>query len=83
VTVNDPRGTGAPDGASDLNGILGSVLGESSDDQKRRIEAAMQQATDLTGLVKKKRKAEGDPGTGTETPEKRARTEETEEGKAA
>jgi HAT1-interacting factor 1 len=83
VTVNDPRGTGAPEGASDLNGILGSVLGESMDDQKKRIEAAMKQATDLTGLVKKKRKAGDGPGTGTETPEKRARTEEMDEGKAA
>lgn len=66
-------------GSSDLQGILGAVLGESSDAQKQRIEAAIQSANDLSGLVKRKRKAEDGAGAADGSAGengKRARTED-------
>ncbi|MCJ1477852.1 hypothetical protein MMC13_006525 [Lambiella insularis] len=57
VSINDPRGTGAIDGATPLSGILGSILGESPEAQKARIEEASQSAKDLTNLVRRKRPA--------------------------
>ncbi|MCJ1395143.1 hypothetical protein MMC18_008024 [Xylographa bjoerkii] len=60
VSINDPRGTGAVDGATPLSGILGSILGESPEAQKARIEEASQGAQDLTNLVRKKKSAKSD-----------------------
>jgi HAT1-interacting factor 1 len=55
VSVSDPKGTGALDGSTPLNGILGQVLGESKEEQQRRLEEASLAAKDLTGLVKRKK----------------------------
>lgn len=60
VSINDPTGTGAIDGANPLSGILGSILGESPAAQKARIEEATKGAHDLTNLVKRKRPASDD-----------------------
>ena len=38
-----------------MSGILAQVLGESTSEQKARIEEATKNATDLSGLVKKKK----------------------------
>lgn len=38
-----------------MAGILGSVLGESPESQKERLELATKQAKDLSGLIKKKK----------------------------
>ncbi|ERF70220.1 hypothetical protein EPUS_00408 [Endocarpon pusillum Z07020] len=55
VSINDPKGTGTLDGSTPLNGILGQILGESKDEQKKRLEQASLSAKDLTGLVKRKK----------------------------
>jgi HAT1-interacting factor 1 len=55
VSINDPKGTGTLDGSTPLNGILGQILGESKDEQKKRLEEASIGAKDLTGLVKRKK----------------------------
>ena len=55
VSINDPKGTGTLDGATPLNGILGQMLGESKKEQKRRLDEASLGATDLSGLVKRKK----------------------------
>jgi HAT1-interacting factor 1 len=55
VSVSDPKVTGALDGSTPLNGILGQVLGESKEEQQRRLEEASLAAKDLTGLVKRKK----------------------------
>jgi HAT1-interacting factor 1 len=55
VSINDPKGTGTLDGSTPLNGILGQILGESKDEQKKRLEEASLGAKDLTGLVKRKK----------------------------
>lgn len=44
-----------------LSGILGSMLGESPEDQRRRVEEATLNARDLTGLVRRKKPAGADP----------------------
>ena len=54
VSINDPKGTGTLDGSTPLNGILGQILGESMEEQKKRLEEANLGAKDLTGLVKRK-----------------------------
>lgn len=41
-----------------LQGIIGSALGETPAQTEARVEEAKKTATDLTGLVKKKKKAE-------------------------
>lgn len=41
-----------------MQGILGSVLGESAQATEARVEEAKKTATDLTGLVRKKKKDE-------------------------
>ena len=46
--------------SSTLGGILGSILGESADVQKARIEQVTKGANDLTGLVKRKRPTSGE-----------------------
>jgi len=55
VSINDPTGTGAIDGANSLSGILGSILGESPAAQQARIEEATKGAHDLTNLVKRRK----------------------------
>ncbi|KKY23014.1 putative tetratricopeptide repeat domain protein [Phaeomoniella chlamydospora] len=55
VSINDPNSTGTLDGATPLSGILGQILGESPDEQKKRLEEASKNATDLSGLVKRKK----------------------------
>ena len=55
VSINDPKGTGSVDGATPLSGILGSILGESADAQRTRLEQASKEARDLTDLVKRKK----------------------------
>ena len=90
VSINDPRGTGSVDGASALSGILGSILGESPEAQKARIEEATRGATDVSNLVKRKkpaaavpekRKAEDEDGPEREDPGagKKARVEDADE----
>ena len=48
------------DGTNPLSGILGSILGESSEAQKARLEEAATGANDLTNLVRKKKTTNGD-----------------------
>ena len=48
------------DGTNPLSGILGSILGESSEAQKARLEEAATGANDLTNLVRKKKAANGE-----------------------
>ncbi|SLM35238.1 Tetratricopeptide-like helical domain [Lasallia pustulata] len=55
VSISDPNGTGALDGANPLNGILGSILGETQEAQKARLEEASKSANDLTSLVKRRK----------------------------
>ena len=55
VSVNDPTGTGTIDGTNPLSGILGSILGESIEAQKARVEEATRNANDVSGLVKRKK----------------------------
>ncbi|KAL6866257.1 hypothetical protein ACO1O0_002364 [Amphichorda felina] len=73
--------------ANPLGGILGAAMGESSAEAQARIEEASKKATDLTGLVRKKKpKNEAAPAESNgkrkaeDTPEdessKRAKTEE-------
>ncbi|KAL9616436.1 MAG: hypothetical protein Q9160_008688 [Pyrenula sp. 1 TL-2023] len=54
VSINDPLSTGDPHGATPLSGILGQILGESQEEQKKRLAEASAGATDISGLVKKK-----------------------------
>ena len=54
ISTGDPRGTGALNGADPSSGILGSLLGESPAEVRARLEAASNEAKDVTGLVKKK-----------------------------
>ncbi|MCJ1281695.1 hypothetical protein MMC26_001017 [Xylographa opegraphella] len=60
VSINDPRGTGSVDGTIPFSGILGSILGESPESQRARIEEASQVAQDLTKLVRRKKPVQGD-----------------------
>ena len=74
VTMSAAEQAVGPADASALNGILGSILGESPEEQKARLEEAVKGANDLSGLVRRKkveskegggsngvkRKAEGD-----------------------
>ena len=57
VSVSDPTGTGSLDGSTPLSGILGSILGESPEEQKKRLEEASKGANDLTNLVKRKKRS--------------------------
>jgi hypothetical protein len=49
---------GPSSGGNPMGGILGTTLGESPADAAARIEEAKKTATDLTGLVRRKAKAE-------------------------
>src|SRR5690349_4065427 len=46
---------------SAMQGILGSMLGESAAETQARVEEAKKTATDLSGLVRKKKKDEDEP----------------------
>lgn len=46
---------GAPDPSNPLAGILGQIMGESTTEQKARIDEATKNANDLSGLVRKKK----------------------------
>ena len=59
VSLNDPTSTGSIDGTNPLSGILGSILGESPEAQKARLEEASKGANDLTNLVKRKKSSNG------------------------
>lgn len=62
VSISDPNGTGAIDGANPLSGILGSILGETQEAQEARLAEASKSANDLTNLVKRKKPAKtGEP----------------------
>lgn len=65
VSLNDPTGTGAVDGVNPLSGILGSILGESAEAQKERLDEAAKGANDLTNLVRRKKPGHEDTGAGT------------------
>ena len=54
--LNGPAGVPS---ANSLGGILGATLGESPAEQAARIEEAKKTATDLTGLVRHKKKSAG------------------------
>ena len=62
MSINDPTGRGAIDGANPLSSILGSILGESPEAQKTRLEEAAKGANDLTNLVRRKKTANDDTG---------------------
>ena len=49
-----------PAGGAALSGVLGATIGESPADAEARIEEAKKHATDLTGIVRKKAKADTD-----------------------
>ena len=52
-----------------LSGILGQILGESQEEQKKMLAEAAKGATDLSGLVKRKKpKADGESGASTPAP---------------
>lgn len=76
--------------ANPLGGILGAALGESSAEAQARIDEASKTATDLTGLVRKRKpKDEAEPSAkrkAEDAPEdessKRAKTEEPSEAAA-
>ena len=56
---------GPTSGSNPLGGILGATLGESPAEAAARIEEAKNTATDLTGLVRRKAKADaGTPESG-------------------
>jgi hypothetical protein len=48
-----------------LGGILGAAIGETTAQTSARIEEAKKTATDLTGLVRKRAKAESTPAANT------------------
>ena len=56
-------GTAGGPQADAIGGLLAQVLGQSAGEQKARIEEASKNANDLTGLVKKKPKAQASNGT--------------------
>jgi len=49
-----------PAGGAVLSGVLGATIGESPEQAAARVEEATKHATDLTGMVRKKAKQEGD-----------------------
>ena len=53
--IQGPAGAPGQDG-DPLRGVLGAILGESKEEQQKRISEATQNANDLTGLVKHKKK---------------------------
>lgn len=61
VSIGDPTGTGTIDGTNPLSGILGSILGESPEEQKTKLHEVSRDATDLTKLVKRKKYTQGEP----------------------
>jgi HAT1-interacting factor 1 len=73
VSINDPTSTGDPNGSNPLSGILGQILGESSEEQKKRLDEASKGANDLSasGLVRRKK----DKGKAPDTKEANGGTE--------
>ena len=55
-------GVGGPNDPNPLSGILGTMLGESSETQKARLEEASSRANDVTNLVKRKKQLDGPTG---------------------
>ncbi|KAL8720998.1 MAG: hypothetical protein Q9225_002238 [Loekoesia sp. 1 TL-2023] len=55
VSINGSSATGNTDGAEQLGGILGSILGESPAAQRQKLEEASRGAKDLSNLVKRKK----------------------------
>lgn len=49
------------DGSNPLSGILGTMLGQSSEAQQTRLEEAAKGAKDVTSLIKKRKKPVGPP----------------------
>jgi HAT1-interacting factor 1 len=78
----DARGLLGAD-AGPLGGILGATLGESPAETKARVEEAKKTATDLTGLVRKKKVA-SDPADApaTSNGKRRAEDDDREDGVA-
>jgi len=58
VSINGP--SGVIDGVIPLGGVLGQLLGQSTAEQKSRLEEATKSAHDLSGLVRKKRQTQSD-----------------------
>lgn len=56
---------GPSSGVNPLGGILGSTIGESPADAAARIEEATKNATDLSGLVRHKKKPKTSEATAT------------------
>lgn len=52
VSINDLNQNG--DGFNTLGGILGQLIGQSSSEQKARLEEATKKANDLSAFVRKK-----------------------------
>jgi HAT1-interacting factor 1 len=50
-----PAGAADPTEGNPLGGILVSILGESKDEQRKRVDDATKGARDLTGLVRRKK----------------------------
>ncbi|KAI9769507.1 MAG: hypothetical protein M1840_003984 [Geoglossum simile] len=48
---------GVPDGSGALASVLGSILGESPEEQKARVEEATKNANDISSLVRRKKHA--------------------------
>lgn len=60
-------GQAGASGGNAMGGILSEILGESPAEAQARIEEAKKNATDLTGLVRRKKTAKS-PETGTPEP---------------
>ncbi|KAK2762817.1 hypothetical protein FQN54_000992 [Arachnomyces sp. PD_36] len=86
VSINDA--TAGDDRTSSLNSLLGQIMNQPPADQKSRLEEASKGATDLSGLVRKKKTAAPVPMDQPEQPEsrsgkKRSASEESGPGKRA
>ncbi|KAL8710797.1 MAG: hypothetical protein Q9220_004600 [cf. Caloplaca sp. 1 TL-2023] len=55
VSLKSGSNSGDPDGATQLGGIFGSLLGESPTTQRERLDEASKDAKDLTNLVKRRK----------------------------
>jgi HAT1-interacting factor 1 len=76
VSINDPAQEA--DAMNALNGILGQIIGKSSEEKKAALEDVTKGATDLSSLVRKKAPSTKRQHDSTEEAEasKRAKTEE-------
>ena len=55
VALSDPSNPSSTIDTAPLRGLLGSLLGETPDAQRTRIEEATKSANDLTGMIRKKK----------------------------